>query len=126
MSANQSQQRGEGELTVLGTLVFKSQPLPINNLLPYRESLVAYIYDVQEVLKGSYSDKQILVMHPAHIDLQTQSLDKYEIGNKYELHLRELAGTEWSTVKSRDDSNRIDLTPYIQVEDVSRFSAQDH
>jgi len=126
MSANQSQQRGEGELTVLGTLVFKSQPLPINNLLPYRESLVAYIYDVQEVLKGSYSDKQILVMHPAHIDLQTQSLDKYEIGNKYELHLRELAGTEWSTVKSRDDSNRIDLIPYIQVEDIGRFPAQDH
>jgi hypothetical protein len=124
--ANQPEKSGESELAVLGKLVFKSQPLQIKELLPYRESLVAYIYDVQQVLKGQYSEKQILVMHPAHIDLQVQALDKYEIGNKYELHLRELEGTEWSTVKSRDDSNRLDLTPYIQVEDVSRFPAQDH
>ena len=111
-------------LSVRGKLVFKSQPLQTEQLLPYRESLVAYIYDVEEVLKGDYKEKQILVMHPAHIGLELQSLNKYEIGKSYDLHLHELEGTQWSTVKSQDDSNRIDLVPYIRVEDEIRFPAQ--
>ena len=111
-------------LSVRGKLVFKSQPLQTEHLLPYRESLVAYIYDIEEVLKGEYREKQILVMHPAHIGLEIQSLNKYEIGKSYDLHLHELEGTQWSTVKSQDDSNRIDLVPYIRVEDEIRFPAQ--
>jgi hypothetical protein len=111
-------------LSVSGTLVFKSQPLRIDQLIPYRESLVAYVYDVREVLKGEYKEKQILVMHPAHIDLKTQLLDKYEIGKTYELHLHELENTVWTTIKSQDDSGRIDLNPYIQVEDEIKFPAQ--
>jgi hypothetical protein len=85
---------------------------------------VAYVYDVREVLKGEYKEKQILVMHPAHIDLKTQLLDKYEIGKTYELHLHELENTVWTTIKSQDDSGRIDLNPYIQVEDEIKFPAQ--
>jgi hypothetical protein len=113
-------------LSVSGTLVFKSQPLRIDQLLPYQESLVAYIYDVREILQGDYKEKQVLVMHPAHVGLTLQPLEKYEIGKSYELHLRELEGTLWATVKSQDDSGRIDLPPYIQVEDENRFPAQNH
>jgi hypothetical protein len=121
--AKTRQEGTENVLSVRGTLVFKSRPLQIEQLLPYRESLVAYLYDVEEVLKGEYKEKQILVMHPAHIGLEIQSLNKYEIGKSYDLHLRELEGTQWSTVKSQDDSNRIDLVPYIRVEDEIRFPA---
>ena len=32
-------------------------------------------------------------MHPAHIGLKIQPLEKYEIGKTYELHLHELEGT---------------------------------
>jgi hypothetical protein len=122
---NPSEPEPVNVLSVRGTLVFKSQPLRINQLLPYQESLVAYIYDVREILKGEYPEKQILVMHPAHIGLKIQPLDKYEIGKTYELHLHQLEGTLWTTVKSQDDSGRIDLSPYIQVEDETRFPAQD-
>jgi hypothetical protein len=113
-------------LSVSGTLVFKSKPLRVEQLLPYQESLVAYIYDVRNILEGDYKEKQILVMHPAHIGLAIQPLDKYEVGKSYELHLRELDGTLWATVKSQDDSSRIDLVPYIQVEDEAKFPAQNH
>jgi hypothetical protein len=113
-------------LSVSGTLVFKSKPLRVEQLLPYQESLVAYIYEVREILQGDYKEKQILVMHPAHIGLTTQPLDKYEIGKSYDLHLRELEKTLWATVKSQDDSSRIDLVPYIQVEDDSKFPTQNH
>jgi hypothetical protein len=114
----------EDLLTVIGTLVHKSQPLRIDQLLPYQESLVAYIYDVQKVLKGEYKEKQILVMHPAHISLKIQSLENFELGKSYELHLHELEGTQWSTVKSQDDSNRFDLMPYIREEDEIRYPTQ--
>jgi hypothetical protein len=113
-------------LSVNGTLMFKSKPLRIEQLLPYQESLVAYIYDVREVLQGEYKEKQILVMHPAHIGLTSQPLEKYEIGKSYELHLRELERTLWATVKSEDDSSRIDLAPYIQIEDEAKFPTQSH
>jgi hypothetical protein len=113
-------------LSVSGTLVFKSKPLRIEQLLPYQESLVAYVYDVREILQGDYKEKQILVMHPAHIGLTIQPLDKYQIGKSYDLHLRELEGTLWATVKSQDDSSRIDLVPYIQLEDDIKFPTQNH
>ena len=113
-------------LSVSGTLVFKSKPLRIEQLLPYQESLVAYVYDVREVIRGDYKEKQVLVMHPAHIGLTVQPLEKYEIGKSYELHLRELETTLWATVKSQDDSNRIDLAPYIQVEDEAKYPTQNH
>jgi hypothetical protein len=122
---NPIQSETDNALSVSGTLVFKSQPLRTDQLIPYRESLVAYIYDIQEVLKGEYKEKQILVMHPAHIDLKSQLLDKFEIGKTYELHLHELENTTWTTIKSKDDSGRIDLIPYIQVEDETRFPVQD-
>jgi hypothetical protein len=119
-----SQTETDNVLSVNGTLEFKSQPLRIDQLVPYQESLVAYIYDIREVLKGEYKEKQILVMHPAHIGLKIQPLEKYEIGKIYELHLHELENTAWNTIKSQDDSGRKDLIPYIQVEDEFRFPAQ--
>ncbi|MBV9488233.1 MAG: hypothetical protein JO069_00720, partial [Verrucomicrobia bacterium] len=113
----------ETGVSVRAVLAFKSQPLRIDQLLPYQESLVAYVYDVVEVLSGEYKDKQILVMHPAHVGLKVQPLDRYVVAKTYTLHLHELEGTPWSTVKSSDESGRIDLVPYIQTEDEGRFPA---
>lgn len=100
-----------------GKLVFKSQPLPLQELLPYQESFVGYVYEVEEIIKGQYTLKRMLVMHPAHIHLKIQSLDSFEVGHTYRLRVRELRGTSWETIKSRDESDAIDLQPYIRVED---------
>ena len=75
----------ETVLSIIGMLVFKSQPLRLEQLLPYQESLVAHVYNVREILQGAYKEKQILVVHPAHIGLKIQPLEKYEIGKTYEL-----------------------------------------
>ncbi len=114
------------ELYVKATLSFKSEPLQLKELLPYQESLVGYVYDVQEVIEGQYDDRRVLVMHPAHIGLKSQPLKSYQVGKTYKLHLRELEGTMWSTVKAKDDSGAIELTPYIQVEDDNRNPGRDH
>ncbi|HMJ07006.1 MAG TPA: hypothetical protein VK474_12170 [Chthoniobacterales bacterium] len=103
-------------LQIQGRLVFKSQPMPVKELLPYEESLVAYVYDVEKVQKGRYDERQILVMHPAHIGLKPQRL-KYRIGKRYKLRLAPVEGTLWETAKARDESGLINLQPYIRLED---------
>jgi hypothetical protein len=108
-------------LVVKAKLVSKTTPIKKEELLPYQEFLVGFVYDVEEVTAGEYSEKQILVMHPAYIGLQPQSLGKFRIGKTYELQLRPLDGSIWSTIKSKDDSGRIELEPYIRVQDEARY-----
>jgi hypothetical protein len=108
-------------LIVKATLVSKTKPIRQQQLLPYQEFLVGFVYDVEEVIAGHYEDKQILVMHPAYIGLRRQSLGKFHIGWRYELQLRQLDGSIWSTVRSKDDSGRIDLQPYIRIQDEARY-----
>jgi hypothetical protein len=108
-------------LIVKAKLVSKTKPIPREQLLPYQEFLVGLVYDVEGVITGEYGEKQILVMHPAYIGLQPQSLRKFRIGRTYELQLRTLDGSLWSTIKSKDDSGRIDLEPYIRIQDETRY-----
>ena len=108
-------------LILKAKLVSKTKPIQKEELLPYQEFLVGFVYDVEEVTAGEYGEKQILVMHPAYIGLQPQSLGKFQIGRTYELKLRPLDGSIWSTVKSKDDSGRIELEPYIRVQDEARY-----
>jgi hypothetical protein len=108
-------------LTVRAKLIFKSQPIPLQQLLPYQELLIAFIYEVKDIWEGQYSDRKILVMHPAYIALQHQRLGRYQLGRTYTLHVRPLEGTPWQTAKANDDSDSIDLQPYIRVQDEARY-----
>src|SRR6266576_4164655 len=108
-------------LVVKGKLVSKTNPIRKEELLPYQEFLVGFVYDVEQVTSGEYGEKQILVMHPAYIGLNPQSLEKFRVGKTYELQLRPLDGSIWSTIKSKDDSGRIELEPYIRVQDEARY-----
>ena len=108
-------------LIVKAKLVSKTAPIRREELMPYQEFLVGFVYDVEEVIAGEYGEKQILVMHPAYIGLQPQSLGKFRIGRTYELQLRTLDGSIWSTIKSKDDSGRIELEPYIRIQDEARY-----
>ncbi|HWM23316.1 MAG TPA: hypothetical protein VNP98_00705 [Chthoniobacterales bacterium] len=106
-------------LQVKAKLVSKTEPIPVNELLPYQEYLVGYVYEITKLIAGEYSESQILVMHPAYIGLKKQKL-RYRIGKTYKLKLHELEETVWKTVKSRDDSGLINLQPYIQLRDETR------
>ena len=108
-------------LIVKAKLISKTKPIPREQLMPYQEFLVGFVYDVEKVIAGDYGEKQILVMHPAYIGLHRQSLGKFHIARSYELQLRGLDGSIWSTVKSKDDSGRIDLEPYIRIQDEARY-----
>jgi hypothetical protein len=110
----------EQTLQVKAKLISKTQPVPVKEFLPYQEFLVGYLYDVTRVIAGEYSEKQILVMHPAYIKLEEQRLGRWKIGRTYRLQLHQLENTVWKTVKSKDDSGLINLEPYIRVQDETR------
>ena len=104
-------------LHVKAKLIAKTEPVPVNEFLPYQEFLVGHLYEVTRVIAGEYSERQILVMHPAYIKLKEQRLGRWKIGRTYNLQLHELENTVWKTVKSKDDSGLINLQPYIRVQD---------
>jgi hypothetical protein len=110
----------ETTLHVRAKLIAKTAPVPVNEFLPYQEFLVGYLYEVTQVIAGEYSEKQILVMHPAYIQLHEQRLGRWKIGRTYRMQLHELEKTVWKTVKSKDDSGLINLQPYIRVQDERR------
>ncbi|HEX4641450.1 MAG TPA: hypothetical protein VH252_08695 [Chthoniobacterales bacterium] len=110
----------ETTLQVRAKLIAKTQPVPVEEFLPYQEFLVGYLYEVKNVIGGEYSENQILVMHPAYIKLAEQRLGRWRIGRTYRLQLHELENTVWKTVKSKDDSGLINLQPYIRVQDEMR------
>jgi len=113
-------------LQVKAKLVSKTEPVPVNEFLPYQEFLVGYVYEISRVIAGEYSEKQILVMHPAYIGLQEQRLGRYRVGKTYKLQLHELEGTVWKTVKSKDDSGLINLQPYIRIQDEMKHPDHAH
>jgi hypothetical protein len=112
------------EVVVTAQLAFKSTPLPIEQVKPYPESLVSFVYNVQSIQHGDYTERQILVMRPAHIGLQPQPLYRYKVGKTYKLRLHELEGSAWRTIKAADDSGLINLIPYIEVDDEARLPSR--
>jgi hypothetical protein len=112
-------------LKVKAKLIFKTEPIPVDELLPYQEYLVGYVYEINKLVAGQYSENQILVMHPAYIGLKKQKL-RYRIGKTYKLQLHELEDTVWKTVKSKDDSGSINLQPYIRIQDETRHPEHAH
>jgi hypothetical protein len=108
-------------LLVKAQLVFKSRPMATRDLLPYRESLVAFVYRVKKIYKGRYASEKIVVMHPAHIALKEQNLSKYKIGKTYRMQLNRLEETNWQAEKCQDETDEMELEPYIQRQDASRF-----
>jgi hypothetical protein len=113
-----------GRLMVRAQLTFRSKPLEVPQLLPYQESLVAFVYRIEQVVAGTYTAKDILVLHPAHIALKPQPLDKYVIGKSFLLQLDPIDATAWTTTKTSDETGRIDLIPYIQQADEGRLPSR--
>jgi hypothetical protein len=111
-------------IIVKAKLVFKSEPITEAELLPYQESLVAYVYDIEKVVRGTYSEKQVLVMHPSFIALTKQRLDKFRIGKNYKLKLHPMEGTLWETAKAKDETGQVDLQPYMRLEDLKRHPGE--
>jgi hypothetical protein len=108
-------------LSVRARLLAKSSPLPLEKIVPYQESMVGFLYRVEQVLSGAYAEKELLVMHPAHIAQKPEPLEKYAIGEVYPMDLIEFEGSPWEAIKRSEQTGRIELLPFIRKEDEARF-----
>jgi hypothetical protein len=108
-------------VTLKARLLAKSTPLATDKIIPYQESMTAFLYRVEEVLSGEYAEPEIVVMHPAHIRLKPQQLETYKIGSSYKLDLLDFEGSPWESIKRSEETGRIELRPFIRREDEARF-----
>lgn len=114
------------KLSVKAKLIAKSEPLVVDKILPYQESMVSFLYHVDEVISGEYPDSEIVVMHPAHIRLKPQPLSAYTIGGSFKLDLLEFDGSPWESIKRSEQTGHIELRPFIRKEDEARFPSLPH
>lgn len=93
---------------------------------PYGECMVAYLYEVVEVMSGRYDAKELLIYHPAYIKNAQQDLSKFKKNKDLELSVTELKDESlWATVTQNDEVGAADHTPYILCEDVNRHPNSD-
>jgi hypothetical protein len=108
-------------LSVRARLLSKSRPLTLEQIHPYHESMVGHLYQVEQVLIGSYAAKELVVMHPAHIGQKPEPLEKWAVGQVYSLDLVEFEGSRWESIKRSEQTGRPELLPFIREEDEARF-----
>ena len=108
-------------MVVRAKLIAKSEPLSTEKLHPYQESMVSFVYQVEEVVSGEYKDSELVVMHPAHIRLKPERLETYNVGDSFRLELLDFEGSPWEAIKRNEETGRIELRPFIRKEDEARF-----
>ncbi|TLD70462.1 LamG domain-containing protein [Phragmitibacter flavus] len=85
---------------------------------PYTSSLVAYVYEVEEVLEGEFEDKQVLVKHWGMLGRKPVAGLPREVGKSYELIIEmESEHPYLQGERVMDDTEGgLELSPWIDVE----------
>jgi len=100
----------------------KLTPIPDpSTFAPYGDLLVAGLYRVLKVKSGSYTEKRIVIVHPAYINHQPQNLSLLKPRRSYEFLLRELTGESlWATARRQDSVGPFELSHYYLAVDEAR------
>lgn len=112
----------KAKIRLRAKLVSTSTAPPPEKLTTYGEYLVVYLYDVVEVKSGEYSEKQLLMLHPAYIKKEPQDLSQLKVGETYEMDVVELEHISlWSPVRrSETADDHYDLFPHMLIADLGR------
>ena len=92
-------------------------PFRREQIAPYHESLVAFVYRVQRVLKGEFRGTHLVVLHAAHIGGKRQSMHRFRLGQNRIMRLLPVDRTPWATLKAKDDPRFLELERFIREED---------
>lgn len=113
----------EGKTLVVQCSLEKiNAPFRHEEIAPYNESLVAFVYRVQQVLKGKFDGSHLVVLHAAHIAGKRQSMHRFSLGQQRILRLRPVDQTPWATLKAKDDPRFLELDRFIAEEDNSKLA----
>jgi hypothetical protein len=101
-----------------GKLVGRSHVPTLKEIVPYREALVMYEYEVLDVLGGELGDETVRVAHWAIFDGRLQPIVEHEVGEKNRLALEPLDRNPQgeNTYLSDTLELRLDLPVYLDVD----------
>jgi hypothetical protein len=100
-----------------------SVPFRHEEIAPYHESLVAFVYRVQRVLKGEFRGTHLVVLHAAHIGGKRQSMHRFQLGQNRIMRLMPVDRTPWATLKAKDDPRFLELERFIREEDHRKLAS---
>lgn len=112
----------ERALLVQCSLERINAPFRHEEIAPYHDSLVAFVYRVQQVLKGEFHGTHLVVLHAAHIAGKRQSMHQFSLGQSRILRLRPVEQTPWATLKAKDDPRFLELERFINEEDHAKLA----
>jgi hypothetical protein len=107
----------EPSLVVWARLEKKVEPYTLEEIAPYHESLVAYVYRVLRIYQGQCSSKRIVILRPAHIDGAALPMGKFQPYQASKLHLIPVEETRWATLKAKEIPGSEELDRFICEED---------
>jgi hypothetical protein len=99
------------------------QPYRSEEIAPYHESLVGFVYRVRRVLRGDFKGDRLVVLHAAHIGGKRQPMHLFARGQTRTMRLIPVDRTPWGTLKSKDDLRFIDLERFISEEEHRKLAA---
>ncbi len=111
-------------LYIKASLEYITAPFSKEEIAPYNESLVGFVYRVRYVMQGEFKGTHLVVLHAAHIDGKRQSLSGYYINQTRRMRLIPLEDTPWATLKAKDDPRFVDMERFISEEDNIKLSKQ--
>lgn len=104
-------------LVVQCSLEKMNVPYRHEEIAPYHESLVAFVYRVQRVLKGDFRGTHLVVLHAAHVGGKRQSMHRFHLGQSRIMRLLPVDRTPWATLKAKDDPRFLELERFIREDD---------
>ena len=78
---------GAPRMRIRATLTAKSETLTFADIAPHRSAMIVYEYDVDEVLKGTYTREKIRVTDWCLIEEKPTGISKAELGSQVVLVL---------------------------------------
>lgn len=100
------------------------EPFTKEEIAPYNESLVGFVYRVRQVISGDFKGTHLVILHAAHIDGKRQSLNGYYINQTRKFRLIPIEDTPWVTLKAKDDPRYVDMDRFISEEDNLKLSKE--
>ena len=102
-----------------GKLVESTGVPTAESIDPYTRAMIACVYEVEEVLEGSYEEKQILVCHWALMDRRPVAGLPRKVGDSYELEVEPLDlekhHPELEGQRVLDDTTAFDLEKWYDI-----------
>jgi hypothetical protein len=97
-------------------LAESSTPPQVEAIVPYTGSLVACMYEVQQVVSGEFKEKRILVNHWGLLNRQPVAGFPREVGKVYDLTVEKQSDhPELRGERVTDDTTAFDMEPWFDV-----------